>query len=967
MAQELVITSVRRGLDGGSGYQPVLRTRGMKPALAERLQIRSSYAHPYPHGDKRNPIVFVHRIERIAGQTLHVLGRFCDAGSDHTGRSNFLSHLVVIDETEARRKSAGPADVARRFSYKKTWTDTPREIEPPALIGGDRAPGPCEAWRSAGLDPGLAGDLAEAATNGSEVRLILRTQDDALSLFADALTLVPPARRWSVTFNTCEIESFDAVWRAAREDLSQAKAWRGAAGVIDLTRPGVCGSNGVYARYARGENVTLPWQTQRSAPDNTTLVAESLATVSQAPTSSAAPGATPTRDVPSTPPPRVTSSEPLAGPPLQSPPPTSELPGKRNYLKRVEEEREHRRLREDHVPASTDALRYVIPMLGALLLGVFIAGFVMLQLNPELQMRIATAWRDLAPASSTQPRSNEEDNPNNDSADLGEIARTQREQLQKQEMERQKQKQKEERHRAEQQAQAERDREARLASEMEQKQRDAQAARTQELQERQAKREQAFAALKNLDGTVRQDLPVPGGAIDDRSLDAVDLCAINADNLVGLAFDLAVPDEELPAEGQKFKAWIEPVQGDESAWQILSEPPKVFGPSKTPVHLASLTLRKGLLRLSQKNPAILRSPRFSLLRRSVLLVKATDPQADPSNQKAVVAKSIQLVRPWRIREKSIDPFTTAEPSTLWEFMPAVGPLNDIPAIPESAQMSYEMFFGPQRTALKPHSEDPTFFPLRTVERPFRDRGLVSAEIGIRIDISKLSRSMRISPEICGLAKHAFDIAKIREVISQRNDNIEDIRNNLTRGLQGPINSLASLQPKDFPANKKRLDDFCSKKDFIEFLGGATALREWNDTCEVMVNRSRALLNQVGRDKDTSKPDVPGSGRRWTLQDIQPQLDPINRQWQETYCRKLVDYGEYFIDRRISEIQTDRKDFGSLAVSLAIQIREIAYLVTDGSGNKYPVILAEHGEPSNQAGPAQNKPESGQDATKDLLQ
>ena len=117
MAVELVITSARKGLDGGSGYQPVLRTKGLKPAIAERLQLRSGYPHPYSHGDRRNPVVFVHRIERVGGETLHVLARICDAGSDHTGRSNFLAHLVAIDDGEARRKGSGPADVIRRLAF----------------------------------------------------------------------------------------------------------------------------------------------------------------------------------------------------------------------------------------------------------------------------------------------------------------------------------------------------------------------------------------------------------------------------------------------------------------------------------------------------------------------------------------------------------------------------------------------------------------------------------------------------------------------------------------------------------------------------------------------------------------------------------------------------------------------------------------------------------------------------------
>jgi len=266
MAHELIITSVRKGLDGGSGYQPVLRTRDMSQAVAERLQIRCGYSHPYPHGDPRNPIVYIHRIERVAGETLHLLARICDAGSDHTGRSNFLAHLVSAPDGETRRSPAGPADVARNLAFTTSWSGPPRESDPITLIGMDRSPGPCAAWRAAGLDPGIAGDLAETAAKNGDVRLIVRVNDDVLALFADALSLVPPAKRWRVTFNTCEIEPFDASWRAVREDLPQAKAIRGTPRVIDLTVPGVTGGDHGYARFARGQEAQLPWQI--SAPQN---------------------------------------------------------------------------------------------------------------------------------------------------------------------------------------------------------------------------------------------------------------------------------------------------------------------------------------------------------------------------------------------------------------------------------------------------------------------------------------------------------------------------------------------------------------------------------------------------------------------------------------------------------------------------------------------------------------------------
>jgi hypothetical protein len=242
--------------------------------VAERLKFRSGYSHPFPHGDKRNPVVYVHRIEDLAGSRWHVLGCIRDVGSDHSGRSNFLAHMLAIDPAEASRKPGGPGAVAAvKGCFRERWEGSP---EPAAaakvlvtLKGADDPPRPgdCPAWKAAGLDPGLAGDLAAAAMNDkakARVVIVSRPDDDVLSLFVDALKLVEPSKRWNVTFNTCAIDGFEGTWKAIRADLGGAKESQEARGiVIDLTRS-PAGSQNDYARFARGEAARLPWQ---HAPD----------------------------------------------------------------------------------------------------------------------------------------------------------------------------------------------------------------------------------------------------------------------------------------------------------------------------------------------------------------------------------------------------------------------------------------------------------------------------------------------------------------------------------------------------------------------------------------------------------------------------------------------------------------------------------------------------------------------------
>lgn len=294
MAHQIVATSVPRGLDGVSGYQTVLKSAGIPPRVFDRLKARSGYSHRYPHGDSRNPVVYVHRIEELAGSRWHVLGCIRDAGSDHTGRSNFLAHMLAIDSAEARGKPGGPAAAAMvRGCFLDKWDGPPVPAAPSkTLVVADRPaqPGDVPAWIGAGLDPGLAGDLAAAAMANRKVVVVTRPGDDVLALFADALRMVEPSKRWGVTFNTCAIEDFDGTWKAVRADLAEAKDLRDVkAAFIDLTTA-TRGSADQYARFARGEVDVLPWQ-KRVAELESGRETEQTATATAPKTVDSQPGA----------------------------------------------------------------------------------------------------------------------------------------------------------------------------------------------------------------------------------------------------------------------------------------------------------------------------------------------------------------------------------------------------------------------------------------------------------------------------------------------------------------------------------------------------------------------------------------------------------------------------------------------------------------------------------------------------
>ena len=288
MPQEIIVTSVPRGLDGGSGFQTVKRTRDMPLAVAERLHQRSGYTHRFPAGDKRNPVVVSCRIERLRKGVYHVLSLTKDAGTDHSGRQNRLAHLIAFDEAEIFQKQAGPAPVAKKLRdarvFLDSWDQQPHESDAPVVISPRSEPGVCTAWQAAGFDPGLAGEIAASAIAGKRAVVIVPPETDVVSLFADAMLLMPPDARWKTTFTTSGSGNDDYVWQAVRADLPEAEAARNLPGVIDLTKS-PSAADGPYVDFARSGKGTLPWQ-QPAAPEESTSVAPdpgSVATDSSAP------------------------------------------------------------------------------------------------------------------------------------------------------------------------------------------------------------------------------------------------------------------------------------------------------------------------------------------------------------------------------------------------------------------------------------------------------------------------------------------------------------------------------------------------------------------------------------------------------------------------------------------------------------------------------------------------------------
>ncbi len=271
MGQEILYTSAPQGLrPGASGFCTVCSTAGMEPNLAEFLEGFSGYPHPFKPPDprtKENPVNYSHVLWTIGGQRYSILSRVADAGLDYTGRTNLLAHHVALPKREAERCPGGPAWVLAtdKFSIEQ-WDGQLRTIPSKIPTTTQKSLEKCVAWEQATGDAGYAGVLAESIKDkgGRPVVIIYPSHLKTLPLLVEALSLLPPEKRWGVTFATLYsriYSSFECQWRFVFHESADAKVARRDphALVLDLTKGALPPARG-------GELVTLAREGVRAQP-----------------------------------------------------------------------------------------------------------------------------------------------------------------------------------------------------------------------------------------------------------------------------------------------------------------------------------------------------------------------------------------------------------------------------------------------------------------------------------------------------------------------------------------------------------------------------------------------------------------------------------------------------------------------------------------------------------------------------
>ena len=246
MIYELLVTSVKRALQAGrSGFAPVMRTRGMHPDLQSRLEALSGYRHDFTQGDPRNSVLLSHSVIESTAGKFSVLSRIVDAGSDHSGRSNKLAHHLSLDGSEIRSATGSSPAVTlmgleRSGTFATQWNSEPNEKNPGQSISfPPTEPAQCRDWERYAGDAGWAGVLIDRALRGQPTWIICGRGTHILPLFAEALALVEPARRWGISFTTHAITTTGFLWMVALDGSPEAQIARAQnrIPVIDTTRP----------------------------------------------------------------------------------------------------------------------------------------------------------------------------------------------------------------------------------------------------------------------------------------------------------------------------------------------------------------------------------------------------------------------------------------------------------------------------------------------------------------------------------------------------------------------------------------------------------------------------------------------------------------------------------------------------------------------------------------------------------
>ena len=243
MALELVYTSVPKGLKPGTyGFCTVACSKKLSEKTILTLEKLSGYRRVTSDPAGANPVVYSHLFVEDGVTTQRVLSRVSAAGIDYSGRANKIACHFVLDTYDLN--AAGPARTcAEEKLFVEEWDKEPKYFENEfRLPSPSGEPLSCAEWKELTGDAGWAGALASTAFSNQPVLLIVNPTHNVLRLYEEAIDLLPPYKRWDVTFSTYYTKLPPGIrcqWKAVLQGSPEVSALRalGKSLVIDLTNP----------------------------------------------------------------------------------------------------------------------------------------------------------------------------------------------------------------------------------------------------------------------------------------------------------------------------------------------------------------------------------------------------------------------------------------------------------------------------------------------------------------------------------------------------------------------------------------------------------------------------------------------------------------------------------------------------------------------------------------------------------
>ncbi|MDR3109880.1 MAG: hypothetical protein LBU65_09380 [Planctomycetaceae bacterium] len=263
-----------------TSYQTVAFDSAIPPNLRAGLEGMQPFGgNKFPRNHKVNGNTRVHSYCNLTidGVCWYVLSQGVEANVEHSQPSTLMIHHIAFQANEAPLE--GPAWLLIRPGFlMDNWLSTDTVVQfrcgrpiprtPKILFGRQYRPGTIKLplWKKLSGDVGWAGVLAETVYEDHNAVIVYPPGIDLLQLFSEALSILPPEKRWQVTFATFTVDSqangktpLAVRWSGVLQDTPQANnnPFISNTLVLDLTKPLGTPHDSVFVSAARnGEFVS---------------------------------------------------------------------------------------------------------------------------------------------------------------------------------------------------------------------------------------------------------------------------------------------------------------------------------------------------------------------------------------------------------------------------------------------------------------------------------------------------------------------------------------------------------------------------------------------------------------------------------------------------------------------------------------------------------------------------------------